>query len=60
MNRNKGITHVYITHSLRQEARKKARFTSTFTLKLWNNLKSYKMERSKQMIVMPITLGKSK
>ena len=60
MNRNKGITHVYITHSLRQEARKKARFTSRFTLKLWNNLKCYKMERSNQMIVMPITLGKSK
>ena len=33
-----------ITHSLRQEARKKARFTSSFTLKLWNNLKSYKIE----------------
>ena len=59
MSRNKGVTHVYITRSLRQEARKKARFKSIFTLKLWDNLKSYKMERSDQMIVMPITLAKS-
>ena len=58
MSRNKGVAHVYITRSLREEARKKARLTLSFTLKLSNNLKSHKMERSDQMIVMPITPGK--
>ena len=34
MSRNNGVTHEYITRSLRQEDRKKARFTLSFTLKL--------------------------
>ena len=30
MSRNKGVTHVYITRSLRQEARKKSTFHIKF------------------------------
>lgn len=37
MSRNKGVTHARIPHSFSQEA-KKASFTWSLMLKLWNNM----------------------
>lgn len=37
MSRNKGVTHACIPHSFSQEA-KKASFTWSLMLKLWNNM----------------------